>query len=473
MENDELAQHLESLRREDCYRVGAVLKQSAHEMTQQVYFVGENGAETGPYIRKFIARESGLGDIYERIYRVNKEGRRFAHIPYVLEFQRTDQAIVVVMEHVNGQTLADVVYERDPGVKLAAEVFPALCDAVSELHESFDPPIIHRDLKPSNIMLKNGVPVIIDFGIAREFHDAAETDTTTLGTRAYAPPEQFGYEQTTVRSDVYALGLLLYYLLVEQTPTPKAIRRGFADSRIPEALRQVIAYATAFDPKERYESAAELKEAFLRALATCAPVTATMSTAAERAANTAESAADATGAQATFRWSGAVPLQQDAPLTPVNVEIHVSAPEEFVAEAIAGETAPRAVSTIAPPHPAPGISAPRSPKQIGVKATKGRARNVAIGIICLLFVLVSWSDAVNPSLVANSYPAPYHQYLYGFTVPLVFVLCAYAGLDKGRLCRNYPQIPWPTGGRAILLGVAAVIVAVLLSCPIGIISGVY
>lgn len=263
MTTDDLSQYLHSLEREDDYRVDCVLKQSDTETTERVFARTADGGEHGPYIRKYIVRDSGMGDIYERIYRANKEGEHFAHIPFVVDFYRTEQATVVVMEHVNGQTLADVVYERDPGVQLAMELFPAICDAVSELHESFYPPIIHRDLKPSNVMIRNGVPFIIDFGIAREYDGASDADTTAFGTRAYAPPEQFGYEQTTVRSDVYTLGLLLYYLLVEQTPTPKTIRGRFADSRIPDPLRQVMVHATAFDPKDRYVSAAAVKEAFL------------------------------------------------------------------------------------------------------------------------------------------------------------------------------------------------------------------
>ena len=213
METDELAQYLNSLHREDCYRVDAVLKESAFETTQRVYFVGSNGAENGPFIRKFIARESGLGSAYERIYAAQEAGRRFKHIPRVLECYQHGDQLAVVMEYVQGETLQDYVYREDPSPELAHAVFPALCDAVSELHDDFAPSIIHRDLKPSNIILSEGNLTIIDFGISREFKDDASADTTQFGTRAFAPPEQFGYGQTTVRSDVYALGMLLYFAL--------------------------------------------------------------------------------------------------------------------------------------------------------------------------------------------------------------------------------------------------------------------
>ena len=78
-------------------------------------------------------------------------------------------------------------------------------------------PVIHRDLKPSNIIVSgaNYTPdtgmtfsslVIIDLGIARVWREGADADTVKFGTRPYAPPEQYGFGQTSVRSDVYALG---------------------------------------------------------------------------------------------------------------------------------------------------------------------------------------------------------------------------------------------------------------------------
>ena len=120
-------------------------------------------------------------------------------------------------------------------MQLAADIFPRLCDAVLELHEGFGAPLIHRDLKPSNIMVSCGGLSLIDQGIAREYKGDATTDTHHFGTRAYAPPEQFGFGQTTVRSDVYALGMILYFCLVEQTPDAVVRERGSLTSRIPDS----------------------------------------------------------------------------------------------------------------------------------------------------------------------------------------------------------------------------------------------
>lgn len=276
---DELAEHLDALARDDCYRVDAVLKEGALETTQRVFFVGANGAEQGPYVRKYFNGDAGLGAAYGRIWKAQRAGSRFLHLPYVVDCYAAGEQRAVVMEHVQGETLADVVYRCDPSAALACDVFPKLCEAVGELHDGFDPPLIHRDLKPSNIMLTSSNLTIIDFGISRTFDDGADEDTRCFGTRAYAPPEQFGYGQTDVRSDVYALGMLLYFCLTEKTPDAKARRDGFRDARIPEAFRQVIVRATAFDPAQRFASASELRHAFDKAMGACAAEAGTCRTA--------------------------------------------------------------------------------------------------------------------------------------------------------------------------------------------------
>ena len=270
MENDELTRYLSALEREDCYRVDAVMKESPHELTQRVFFVGSNGAEQGPFVRKVIRREPGMGAAYERIFAAQQNGKRFKHIPHLSECYQHGNHLVVVMEFARGETLQDFVYNRDPSVQLAAKVFPRICDAVAELHEAFEPPLIHRDLKPSNVMIADDSLTIIDFGIARDLKHDADSDTMKFGTREFAPPEQFGFGQTTVRSDVYALGMILYFCLTESIPTRQVRDAGFDAAEVPSHMRPVLMRATALDPQKRFSSAAELKGAFLEALS-CKP----------------------------------------------------------------------------------------------------------------------------------------------------------------------------------------------------------
>ena len=266
MENDPLAAYLAALARDDCYRVDEVLKTAPHETTEVVYFVGANAAELGPFVRKRIAVDAAMGDAYGHLFRAQRAGRRFRHLPRIYDVHTTGDELVVVMEYIQGRTLRDEVYERDGSLALAAQWFPLLCDGVMELHEQFSPPLIHRDLKPSNIVVSDAGLTIIDFGIARAFREGAAGDTAHFGTRCYAPPEQFGYGQTDERSDVYALGMLLYYLLAERDPSPSVAAAGFAGPEVPFALRPVLQRACAFDPAARFQTVRDLKAAFLAAL---------------------------------------------------------------------------------------------------------------------------------------------------------------------------------------------------------------
>ena len=263
---DELASYLCALERDDCYRVDAVLKQGALETTERVYFTGSNGSELGPFVRKRISGDSGLGGAYEEVFSAQRRGVRLAHLPLLLECHRRDGDLVVVMELVPGQTLGERVGEcKGPAARreLVRRVFPELCDAVGELHERLDPPVIHRDLKPSNVMVSPGGVTLIDLGIARAWRADAEQDTVHFGTRTYAPPEQFGFGQTDVTSDVFALGMLLFFCATGREPQAADREGGFAGAGVPEVLRAVIVRATQLDPAARYGSVRELRDAFL------------------------------------------------------------------------------------------------------------------------------------------------------------------------------------------------------------------
>ena len=259
-----LSNYLSALDRDSCSRVDATLKQGRLETTQRVYFVGENGAELGPFVRKYLA--PGLGGAYERIFAAQRDGMRLPHLPRIVECHRQDERLVVVMERVAGETLAEAVAAATDRLDLVRRLFPDLCDAVSELHELFDPPIIHRDLKPGNVMASAGGVTLIDLGIARTWREGGEQDTTHFGTRAYAPPEQFGFGQTDVTSDVYALGMLLFFCLMGRDPVAADRERGFAGVGVPEPLRAVVARATELDPARRLRTVREFKDALLAAL---------------------------------------------------------------------------------------------------------------------------------------------------------------------------------------------------------------
>lgn len=255
-----LDEHLEATARAQSWRVRKVLKETPFETTELVMFAGASGGELGPFVRKIIDCAAGVGSAYERLMAFQLSGGCSRYLPRLVECVRTGDTLSVVMEWVEGERLDAYLLRHGAGPELAIQVVSQLCDAVSVLHEDFDPPLIHRDLKPSNIIIRGGVPVLIDFGIARSWEEGAQADTAHFGTRCYAPPEQFGFGQTDARSDVYALGCVLHECVTGTPPTMAADADRVIDAR-GRAVLAVAAKARSFDPAARYPRAEDMRRA--------------------------------------------------------------------------------------------------------------------------------------------------------------------------------------------------------------------
>ena len=265
--SSELDGFLEAAARSDSWRVERTLKSSPFETTELVRFRGASGGELGPFIRKRIDCSAGVGRAYERLWDAQRSGVILHGVPRLVECLRSGDELSVVTEFIEGRTLGELVRDEGASERLATGIMPALCDAVFELHTLLDPPLIHRDLKPSNVIVRSdGRPFVIDFGIARAWDGKADADTVRFGTRAYAPPEQFGFGQTDARSDVYALGKLVLFCATGGEGTGPADEADLRRRGLSAPLSEVIARATAFDPARRFSGARALG----RALRECA-----------------------------------------------------------------------------------------------------------------------------------------------------------------------------------------------------------
>lgn len=279
-ERDELGAYLAAVARDDCYRVvrplGAVARMGAGPsvagqagtITELVQFEGANGATLGPFVRKRIDLALGVGTAYQELYEAQCSGARFAHVPRIVECYKTGRELVVVSEFIPGKTLDAFVNEAGPSLELSLSVVPAVCAAVAELHKAFDPPVVHRDLKPANIIVSEGPSglsaTLIDFGIARRYREGAAADTVRFGTRSYAPPEQYGFGQTSVRSDIYALGMIALFCITGEEAHGQPSAESLAHAGVTGPYADAILQATSFDPERRFASAEAFCTAFAR-----------------------------------------------------------------------------------------------------------------------------------------------------------------------------------------------------------------
>lgn len=196
----------------------------------------ENG---GYYVRKELTDYNR--EIYEQLRELDSP-----YFPHIYEVVQDEEKLIIIEEYISGETLEAYVAER--GTLTVEQVKPIMmdvCRALQMLHTQ-TPPIIHRDIKPSNLILaEDGHWKLIDFNTARYYESGAQRDTTFLGTREFAAPEQFGDLQTDVRTDIYELGAMMNYLLTGKNHK-KYVSQGVSQN--------IIQKCTRFNPEQRYQS---------------------------------------------------------------------------------------------------------------------------------------------------------------------------------------------------------------------------
>ena len=185
------------------------------------------------------------------------------HLPSIIDVIDTEDSFIIIMDYVEGNSLDKAL--RQFGAQAQEDVIEwskQLCDVLGYLHTR-TPAIIYRDMKPANVMLKpDGSVSLIDFGTAREHKASKVEDTTCLGTRGYAAPEQYGgMGQTDARTDIYCLGATIYHLVTGLNPSEPPYEMypiTQINPSLSTGLEKIILKCTQLDPAKRYQSCAEL-----------------------------------------------------------------------------------------------------------------------------------------------------------------------------------------------------------------------
>lgn len=180
----------------------------------------------------------------------------------------------IVMEYIEGKTLKQLLQKR--GALTLTEVIDIMNQLTDGLAHAHDAYIIHRDIKPQNIIIEdNGLVKITDFGIAMALNSTQLTQTNSvMGSVHYLPPEQANGKGSTIKSDIYSLGILMYELLTGSVPYKgdtaveialKHMKEKLPSIRkqnptIPQSIENIVLKATAKNPKNRYESVREMHE---------------------------------------------------------------------------------------------------------------------------------------------------------------------------------------------------------------------
>ena len=197
------------------------------------------------------------------------------HHPNIVEMYDVGEdngSYYIVMEYVQGKTLKSLVKKR--GALTLPEVIDIMTQLTSAIMCAHDSYIIHRDIKPQNVMiLDDGRVKIMDFGIAMALNSNELTQTNSvMGSVHYLPPEQANGSGSTIKSDIYSLGILMYELLIGKVPFKgdNAVEIAIKQMKepipsickqnpdIPQSVENIVLRACAKNPKNRYDSVREM-----------------------------------------------------------------------------------------------------------------------------------------------------------------------------------------------------------------------
>ena len=183
--------------------------------------------------------------------------RKLSGIPKAYRIFEENGEVYLVREYIEGMSLAQMVLQKG-GISEAeiCRISRKICQT-AEQFQNPDEPMIHRDIKPENIVVTPGCEVVfIDFGTMRSYKKDGSRDTFVVGTRGTAAPEQYGYTQTDQRTDVYAIGQTMLYMVSESYEMNQ-----LSECAVSRRMKKIIEKACSFEPDKRYGDAAQLRRA--------------------------------------------------------------------------------------------------------------------------------------------------------------------------------------------------------------------
>lgn len=183
--------------------------------------------------------------------------RKLSGIPKAYRIFEENGEVYLVRGYIEGMSLAQMVLQKG-GISEAeiCRISRKICQT-AEQFQNPDETMIHRDIKPENIVVTPGGEVVfIDFGTMRSYKKDGSRDTFVVGTRGTAAPEQYGYTQTDQRTDVYAIGQTMLYMVSESYEMNQ-----LSECAVSRRMKKIIEKACSFEPDKRYGDAAQLRRA--------------------------------------------------------------------------------------------------------------------------------------------------------------------------------------------------------------------
>ena len=226
------------MNRETDFENFEIIKNLSESGNKPVWLIGNNGFFA---VKKQITRESL--PIYQKL-----SGLRSKHLPEIYYIEDAGESIYIYEQYIKGRTLREQLEYGSFSEEDAKHIIIQLCHALEVLHSAG---IIHRDIKPENIIFSGATVCLIDFNISRIHRGNKNNDTTYMGTPNYASPEQYGFDETDERSDIFSLGRVFYELLT-----------GKIENKIsyPGETGRIIEKCCRMDSAQRYPNIKLLKE---------------------------------------------------------------------------------------------------------------------------------------------------------------------------------------------------------------------